>query len=87
MCMATKTITIMEDAYKLLLNRKYKHESFSEVIRRTLHKDKDVMKFAGAWKHISDKEAEEMKERIASIRRKSTIDLLKRLNKDDMYRY
>lgn len=77
----------MEDAYKLLLNRKYKYESFSKVIRRILSKDKDIMKYAGAWKHLSDKEVEDMKGRIASIRRKSTIELLKKLNKDDMYRY
>lgn len=32
--MVTKTLTIMEDAYNLLLNHKHIDESFSEEIRR-----------------------------------------------------
>jgi len=38
--MATKTITIMEDAYKLLSSHKKKGESFSEEIRRILSTEK-----------------------------------------------
>lgn len=34
MCMATKTITIMDDAYQLLADNKLENESFSEEIRR-----------------------------------------------------
>lgn len=34
MCMATKTITIMEDAYEMLTSHKKAGESFSEEIRR-----------------------------------------------------
>ena len=83
--MGTKTITIMDDAYKILASRKNKDESFSEVIRKIVSEKQDIMKFAGTWKNISDKEADAMKKKIASIRRKSTIDMLKKLNKDDMY--
>lgn len=82
--MGTKTITIMEDAYKILASRKSKDESFSEVIRKMGSEKQDIMKFAGTWENISDKEAEDMKKRINSIRRKSTIDMLKKLNKNDM---
>ena len=38
--MATKTLTIMEDAYKLLLENKFENVSFSETIRRLLSKKK-----------------------------------------------
>lgn len=81
MCMGTKTITVMDDAYNLLLSRKNKDESFSEVIRKMAEEKGNVMKFAGAWKHISDEEISEMKNRIYSVRRKATTDLLKKLSK------
>lgn len=87
MCMATKTISIMDDAYNLLLSRKNKDESFSEVIRKMAGKKGDIMKLAGAWKHIPDNEITDMKKRIYSLRRKSTLDLLKKLEKDDMHRH
>ena len=48
-CMVTKTLTIMEDAYKLLLNNKLENESFSEEIRRIFSnkKKKKLMDFFG----------------------------------------
>lgn len=74
----------MEDAYRMLSNMKYKNESFSEVIRRIGEEKKDIMKFAGAWKHLDEKEIKNMKERIESIRKRSTRELLKKLEKNDM---
>ena len=82
--MSTKTITIMEDAYKLLSVRKYKNESFSDVIRRMVREKKDIMRFAGAWKNVSDNEIKDMKKTIADVRRKSTVELLKKLDKNDL---
>ena len=79
MSMATKTITIMEDAYKLLSNRKHKNESFSDVIRRMTGEKNDVMKFAGAWSHLSDEEVDSMKKTIDAIRKKSTEEILRKL--------
>ena len=67
----------MDDAYKLLLSRKIGGESFSDLIRRTFVRDRDIMKFAGAWKNISDERIKEMKESIKELRRRSTKDLLK----------
>lgn len=81
--MGTKTISIMDDVYKLLLLNKLKNESFSEVIRRNLTKKRDIMEFAGAWKNISDKRIEEMKKDVRELRRRSTEELLK----NDMYRF
>jgi len=40
MFMATKTLTIMEDSYSLLLNNKLEGESFSEEIRRVFSEKK-----------------------------------------------
>src|SRR3989344_5305550 len=57
--MGTKTISIMDDVYKLLLRNKMRSESFSDVIRRNLKKKRDIMEFAGAWKNINEEGAEE----------------------------
>lgn len=76
MCMGTKTISIMDDAYEILSRNKMKSESFSGVIRR-LAKSGDIMAFAGAWKKMSDKEITEMKKDIMDLRKKSTKDLLR----------
>ena len=81
MCMATKTITIMEDAYKILLNRKHKNESFSGVIRRITGEKKDIMRFAGAWKDLSEDEIEKMKNGVAELRKESTEELFKRIKR------
>ena len=40
------------------------------------------MDFAGAWKNISDEEAEEMKKEISKLTNKSTRDLMKKLKED-----
>lgn len=71
MCMATKTITIMEDAYELLLRQKEEGESFSEVLRRVLHKqDKraQLESVFGAW---SDETAKDVKKSIEEGRKRS----------------
>lgn len=52
--MATKTITIMEDAYELLARAKLLKESFSDTIRsdtirRVIGEDDDIERFFGCW--------------------------------------
>lgn len=42
---------------------------------------KDIMEFAGAWKGISDKEAEEMKKNIRKFDIKETKRLFKKYKK------
>lgn len=79
--MSTKTISIMEDVYEILLSRKYKNESFSEVIRRTIGTKGDIMKFAGAWKKIPAEDIDKMKRDIVSLRKKSTLELIKSYQK------
>ncbi len=77
MFMATKTITITEDAYDLLAKLKRENESFSEVIKRTIKKG-SILEFAGAW-NMNKKEAEELKERIKKMRDFSDTDFEKRV--------
>jgi len=75
--MGTKTISIMDDAYKLLASKKIGEESFSDLIRRSFTKDRDIMKFAGSWKNVSDDRIKEIKDSIKELRKRSTKELLK----------
>ena len=79
--MGTKTISIMDDVYNLLLSRKRDRESFSDELRRFLNKDRDIMRHAGVWKDMSNEEAESMKDSIKQLRKKSTKELLKNIGK------
>jgi len=65
--MATKTVTITEEAYNILKGKKRSTESFSEEIKRLLDKKGDILDLAGSWK-MSEKEAAQIKRDIAKIR-------------------
>mgnify|MGYP001562056873 CR=1 FL=1 len=78
--MATKTISIMEDAYEILLRNKARNESFSQVIRRTMKRKRDIMEFAGTL-DMDDEEADEIKKKIELMGENSTRELLKRVKK------
>ena len=69
--MATKTITITDDAYDILARNKLPTESFSQVIRRSLDKKKSIMDLCGAWADISNEDAEAMKTTINLLRKES----------------
>ena len=66
--MATKTIAIMEDAYHLLKSVQKPNESFSEEIRRLIKGKTTISQFAGAWKDVTEAEANQMKETIWKAR-------------------
>jgi predicted CopG family antitoxin len=74
--MATKTITVTEDAYDMLTNLKLENESFSEEIKRILTKRsrKNLMDFYGI---LSDKEGEDILKSV-NERRKANIKLKKK---------
>lgn len=84
MCMATKTITIMDDAYLLLLRNKVRNESFSQMIRRHFGKKRSIMQFAGAWNDMNDNEIDELKDKIKSIREGMNKSILKKVKNYDL---
>ena len=74
--MATKTITIMNDAFKLLRRSKRKSESYSEVIRREFKEKSNIMELAGAWKDVTDKEVARMKRLTSTVSENTTKEML-----------
>ena len=73
--MATKTLTITEDAYDMLVERKLDNESFSEEIKRICLKRgrKGLMDFFG----ILSKEEGDKIEKVLEKRRELNINLRK----------
>lgn len=65
MFMATKTITIMEDAYEALSREKLPNESFSDVIRRVTKKSGGLEEFFGC---ITKEDADIIEREIAKQR-------------------
>lgn len=62
--MPSKTITISLEAYLALSREKRPGESFSDVILRILRERGDIIELAGAWSDLSEKEVEELLNRI-----------------------
>ena len=69
--MATKTISITEDAYERLKSKKSENESFSDVINK-ITKKISLMELAGL---LTKKEAKELEENIKRSRRSSALRL------------
>ena len=65
--MATKTISITEEAYERLKMQKAPRESFTDVINRISGK-RSIMELAGI---LSNAEAEQMKKHIQDMRARS----------------
>ena len=80
--MGTKTLTIMDDAYELLVRQKKPNESFSEEIRRIVPKKRNLMEFAGSWSKMSDKEVKEMKKEIKNLRKMANKSFLKSIKNE-----
>ena len=77
--MGTKTISIMDDAYELLVSSKHKEESFSDVIRRTFtHTRPKITEVMGLGNFQSAKEREELRKTVESVRREWGTALVKR---------
>lgn len=54
--MATKSLSVREEAYRRLKNFKEKDESFSDVIMKVTEGKKDFRKGFGSWKNREDVE-------------------------------
>lgn len=74
MFMATKTLTITEDAYNLLVQSKAAEESFSQLFMRSFGKKK-ISDIAGMLK-IGDAEA--LKKSIRDFRKRASKDMEER---------
>jgi len=77
--MGTKTISIMEDVYKLLVRSKKKDQSFSDVIRKEFSKKGKISECAGLWSDITDKQAKEMENAIKKSREYTRKHIMERL--------
>ena len=71
--MATKTISITEEAYNRLLSKKSENESFSEVINKITNKI-NILDFAGL---LTNKETASLTEKIKESRNLSRKRALK----------
>jgi predicted CopG family antitoxin len=56
--MATKTVALDEDAYRLLKERKRESETFSDVVRRVVRPRRPLTDFVGIWKEVPSPEFE-----------------------------
>ena len=56
--MGVKTITITEEAYRLLAREKTADESFSQVIKRLASERGSLRDSLGAWRMSTEEEAE-----------------------------
>ena len=72
--MATKNISITEEAYDRLATLREGNESFSEIIKRITHA-RDLMQFAGI---LSTRTADELEQNIAWLRKENSKNLRER---------
>ena len=77
--MATKSLTITEEAYVRLVGLKKSQESFSEEILRITQPCGKISEVAGLWKNMGKTQIEEMKEVIATSRTQSYQAVRKKL--------
>lgn len=79
--MVTKTLTIMEDAYKMLKVAKRGEESFSDTIRRLCNgKKKNIMDFCGI---LSYEEGERMQKELEEFREQDAQLVAERWKDED----
>ncbi|MBI4139505.1 antitoxin VapB family protein [Candidatus Woesearchaeota archaeon] len=79
--MTTKTLTIMEDAYDLLLQNKRKEESFSDVVRRVLSTRQRKRTLQDLFGILSEEEGAKILEDLKKIRRERSSRVLSRVER------
>jgi predicted CopG family antitoxin len=65
--MGTKTISLSDDAYRILSAAKKPGESFSDTVKRVFKK-KPLSSFAGAWSGLEKEKIKEIRELIKKER-------------------
>lgn len=69
-CMATKTISLDEDAYNRLKNLKKGDESFSDIVKR-IADEKSLLEVSGI---LSEEEAEELRKNVEELRERTRTE-------------
>lgn len=77
--MGTKTITIMDDVYGLLVRNKKKDESFSDMLREDYSKKGKISECAGILSDLTDKQIEEMENAIRKSREYTRRHIMERI--------
>ena len=71
----------MDDVYERLIALKRADESFSDELRRLTETKGNIMEFAGIWKDMSDKDADDMKKVIRNTKKGTRMkELLERFD-------
>lgn len=65
--MGFKTLTISDEAYRKLRTLKEKSESFTQVILRLSEGRGNILRHAGGWKDMTDKEADDLNETLRKM--------------------
>ncbi len=65
--MGFKTVTISDEAYRKLRRLKAKGESFTQVVLRLSEGRSDILRHAGGWKDMADKEANDLTETLREM--------------------
>jgi predicted CopG family antitoxin len=65
--MGFKTLTISDEAYRKLRTLKGKSESFTQVILRLSEGRGNILRHAGGWKDMTDKEADDLNETLRKM--------------------
>ncbi len=65
--MGFKTLTISDEAYRKLRTLKEKSESFTQVILRLSEGRGNILRHAGGWKGMTDKEADDLNETLRKM--------------------
>lgn len=73
--MGSKLISVKDEAYRILINRKTPDKSFSDVIIEMNGKKGSLDRFIGIW---SKSKGEKVKEEVKVFRKKFDLDIRKR---------
>lgn len=65
--MGLKTLTISREAYRKLAKLKVRGETYTDVILRLTEGQRDILRHAGGWKDMIDREARELEELLKKM--------------------